>query len=94
MASALPSYPPFVCNAEGRAVRWAKGLSRLKNLFTVYNSGNYQRQKALLLSFAGDELTDVVDTSTEDQLTSWTKSDPFWQTVYLHLQLFQSSDKC
>ena len=62
---ALPQYPPFDCKSEGKSVRWAKWVSRLKNLFVGYNVTGDVRQKALLLTFGGEDLNDIVDNLPE-----------------------------
>lgn len=65
----LPAYPSFDCASPGRAVRWQKWVSRLKNLYVGYGIESDERQKALLLTFAGDELNDIVDTFTVEEVT-------------------------
>ena len=81
MAASLPAYPPFDCSSEGRAVRWQKWVTRLNNYFTAYQIEDANRQKALLLTFAGDELNDIVDTFTEDQLEPDDTETPFSKLV-------------
>ena len=69
MASSLPTYPPFDCKADGKAVRWNKWTVRLDNLFTAYEITDNTRKKALLLTYGGDDLNDLVDTIPEENLT-------------------------
>ena len=68
MAAALPSYPQFDCSPQGRAVRWRKWVARLKNVFTAYDIADDERQKALLLTYGGDELNDLVESFPEAEL--------------------------
>ncbi|GFO32125.1 hypothetical protein PoB_005863000 [Plakobranchus ocellatus] len=57
----LPSYPPLDARSDGIAVRWTKWVSRLKNnLFVAYDITNEARKKALLLTYAGPDLNDIV----------------------------------
>ena len=69
MTSSLPTYPPFDCEADGKAVRWNKWTVRLDNLFTAYDITDNTRKKALLLTYGGDDLNDLVDTIPEENLT-------------------------
>jgi len=62
MAVSLPSYPAFDCSSDGKAVRWNKWTSRLNNLFVGYDVKDNARKKALLLTFGGDDLNDLVET--------------------------------
>lgn len=68
MAS-LPAYPAFDCKADGLAVRWNKWTARLENLFIGYNITTNARKAALLLTYGGDELNDIVDSIPEAALT-------------------------
>ena len=64
----LQPYPAFDCSAEGRAVRWQKWVSRLKNYFIAYKITEDLQRKSLLLTFGGDDLNDIVDTFSEEDL--------------------------
>ena len=63
----LPVYPPFDCSQEGRAVRWNKWVTRLQTFFNAYEITSQERKRALMLTFAGNELNDIVDTLTPEQ---------------------------
>ena len=66
----LPNYPVFDCREDGRAVRWRKWVSRLENnVFVGYNIKDDKQKKALLLSYGGEELNDIVDTFPDGTLT-------------------------
>ena len=64
-----PTYHTFDTKEEGRATRWSKWESRLRNVFIGYEIVDPKRRKALLLSFAGDDLNDIVDSLAEGALT-------------------------
>ena len=63
---ALPHYPPLDCKSEGKSIRWAKWVARLQNVFVGYNIEDDKRKKALLLTFGGEELNDIVDSLPEN----------------------------
>ena len=61
-ATVIPQYPPFDCSGKGVAVRWNKWISRLRdNIFVAYSITDDKRQKALMLTLAGDELNDIFE---------------------------------
>ena len=62
MSTSLPSYPAFDCQADVRAVRWNKWTSRLGNLFVGYGIDDDTCKKALLLTYGGDHLNNLVET--------------------------------
>ena len=61
MAFNLPTYNQFDCRSEGTNIRWNKWVNRLENIFIAYGINSSEQKKALLLSYAGDELNDIVD---------------------------------
>ncbi|KAK7111487.1 hypothetical protein V1264_011109 [Littorina saxatilis] len=67
--SALPTYPSFDCSSDGVSIRWSKWIVRLENLFVAFNIANDQRKKALLLTYAGNDLNDIVDSFPAADLT-------------------------
>ena len=69
MASNPPPYPSFDCAPEGRAVRWGKWVARLKTYFAAYKISDDAQQKAMLLTFGGPDLNDIVDTFADDDVT-------------------------
>ncbi|KAK3092635.1 hypothetical protein FSP39_005203 [Pinctada imbricata] len=64
MATALPQFPQFdVHTDEGNvATRWKKWLDRYKNLVVALGITDKNRQKALLLHYAGIEVHDIFST--------------------------------
>ncbi|KAK3716437.1 hypothetical protein QZH41_016846, partial [Actinostola sp. cb2023] len=66
MASALPNFDPFDIHADGAiAQRWRKWIKRLENLFIAADISDEKRQRALLLYYAGEEVSEVFDTLTD-----------------------------
>ncbi len=65
---ALPTYSPFDCKSEGKSIRWRKWVDRLKNVFIGYNIQDNARKAALLLTFAGNDLNDLVDSFPAENL--------------------------
>ena len=63
----LPVYPPFDCNLEGRAVRWNKWIARLNTFFSAYEITSDSRKRALMLTFAGPELNDIIESFPPEQ---------------------------
>ena len=71
MASALPPFPSFDPNPGLGApgTHWTKYVARFKKLIVALDVTNTTRQKALLLHFAGQEVSDyLVETSTPNAL--------------------------
>ena len=64
MASNLPSFPPFHVSSEPNNIgpRWEKYVKRLETAFVGFNVTNDNQKRALLLYYAGDEVTDIFDT--------------------------------
>ena len=65
----LPHYPPFYWKVEGKSIWWARWVARLKNVFVGYNIESNKRKKALLLTFEGEELNDIMDSLPESLTT-------------------------
>ena len=61
----LPTYPEFDVKADGLSIKWKKWHTRLDRVFTGYDITDPARQKALLLTFAGSDFCDLVDTFPE-----------------------------
>ena len=70
MAQSLPPYPPFECQSEGKGIRWTQWITRLtNNVFVGYNITDDARKKALMLTYAGEDLNDIFDTLSTDLVT-------------------------
>ena len=62
-STALPHFPAFDPNQTGDVtVRWRRWVSRFKNLMVAMNITSDPRQKALLLHYAGESMSDIFDT--------------------------------
>src|SRR6218665_3719646 len=66
MDATLPSFPAFDPSPEAGdvALRWRKWVSRFRILLAAINVTNDTRQKALLLHYAGERVSDIFDTLT------------------------------
>ena len=64
MADSLPPFPTFDPSPEAGdvAVRWKKWVGRFRNLVVAINITDDARQKALLLHYAGEHVSDIFDT--------------------------------
>ena len=60
MATLTP-YPAFDCAPEGRAVRWRKYVKRFRTYLVAHDIDDDEREKAILLTFGGDDLNDIID---------------------------------
>jgi hypothetical protein len=87
----LPTYPTFDCHSDGKAVRWNKWTTRLDNLFVGYNITNNVRKKALLLTYGGDSLNDLVDTIPEADLVAGEGENVYDKLVKAISDLFNPS---
>ena len=67
--AALPYCPEFDYESQNNASKWTKYVSRLKNYFTAYNIEDDKRQKAILLTFVGEEMNDLIDELPSEQTT-------------------------
>ena len=82
MATAIPPFEPFDIHADGAiAQRWRKWIKRLENLFVAAAIGDKKRQRALLLYYAGEEVSEIFDTlpdTGEDFETTKTKLNEYF----------------
>ncbi len=64
MAASLPAFPPFDVDSDKTTIgtRWTKWLSKLENFMAAYAITNPDRQKAMLLHFAGDPVFEIAST--------------------------------
>ena len=69
MALGLPTYPSFDVKGENLAVAWKKWSDRLELFFVGYNITNAPRKRALMLTFGGESLCDLVDSMPDDKFT-------------------------
>ena len=67
--AALPHYPEFNHESKNKAAKWAKYVNRLRNYFTAYNIEDDERKKAMLLTFVGEEVNDIIDELPSEQTT-------------------------
>ena len=59
--AALPHYPEFNHESKNKAAKWTKYVNRLRNYFTAYNIEDDEWKKAILLTFVGEEVNDIID---------------------------------
>ena len=63
MASALSNFDPFDIHADDAiAQRWRKWIKRLENPFVAAAIIDKKRQRALLLYYAGEEVSEIFET--------------------------------
>ena len=67
--AALPHYPEFDYESENKTAKWTKYVNRLRNYFTAYNIEDDKRKKAILLTFVGEEVNDLIDELLSEQTT-------------------------
>ena len=67
--AALPHYPEFNHESKNKAAKWTKYVNRLRNYFTAYNIEDDERKKAILLTFVGEEVNDIIDELPSEQTT-------------------------
>lgn len=102
MATALPTFEPFDIHADGMiAQRWRKWIKRLENLFVAAAISDKKRQRALLLHYTGEEVSEIFDTLPdmgEDFETAKTKLNAYFDLkknwdfeIYTFQQAKQSS---
>ena len=65
----LPTYPSFDVKGENLAVSWKKWSDRLDLFFVGYNITAAAQKRALLLTFAGEGLCDLVDSMPDTKFT-------------------------
>lgn len=64
MAQTLPVFPSFDVHNEPASIaqRWTKYVKRFTNLMVAMNIKDKKRQRALLLHYAGEDVSDMLDT--------------------------------
>ena len=67
--AALPHYPKFDYESQNKASKWTKYVNRLRNYSTAYNIEDDKRKKAILLTFVGEEVNDLIDELPSEQTT-------------------------
>ena len=67
--AALPHYPEFNHESKNKPAKWTKYVNRLRNYFTAYNIEDDERTKAMLLTFVGEEVNDIIDKLPSEQTT-------------------------
>ena len=67
--AALPHYPEFNHESKNKAAKWTKYVNRLRNYFTAYNIEDDKQKKAILLTFVGEEVNDIIDELPSEQTT-------------------------
>ena len=65
----IPSYPSFDVKGENLAIAWKKWSDRLSLFFVGYNITDAAQKRALLLTFAGEGLCDLVDSMPDTKFT-------------------------
>ena len=82
MANAIPTFEPFDIHADGAiAQQWRKWIKRLENLSVAADIKDKKRQRALLLYYAGEEVSEIFDTLPEtgnDLETAKTKLNAYF----------------
>ena len=82
MATAIPQFEPFDIHADGAiAQRWRKWIKRLENLFVAAAISDKKRQRALLLYYVGEEVSEIFDTlpdTGDDFETAKTKLNAYF----------------
>ena len=66
-AAQLPSFPPFNPNVDPTSIsqRWSKWIQRFTNFLIALDIKEKERQRALLLHYAGEKVYDIFDTLSE-----------------------------
>ena len=65
----LPHNSEFNHESKNKAAKWTKYVNRLRNYFTAYNIEYDDRKKAMLLTFVGEEVNDIIDELPSEQTT-------------------------
>ena len=81
-ATAIPQFEPLDIHADGAiAQRWRKWKKRLENLFVAAAISDKKRQRALLLYYIGEEVSEIFATLSntgEDFGTAKTKLNAYF----------------
>ena len=80
---ALPNVPSFPVHENNAETRWRKWISRLENLFIGLDIKDKQRQRALLLHYAGEDANEIFDTliDTYEKACNKTKHSSYAKTL-------------
>ena len=62
MAASLPNFFPISVHEGNAEIRWRKWISCLENLFIGLDIKAIKRQKALLLHYTGEDVSEIFDT--------------------------------
>ena len=62
MATALPQIPSFSVHENASDIRWRKWINRLENMLVGMDITDDNRKRALLLHYAGEEVSDIFET--------------------------------
>ena len=76
MTSALSISPPFNIHETALDVHWQKWIKRLENMLVGMNVKYKKRQRALLLHYAGEDISDIFEVlsdTADDYATAATK---------------------
>ena len=68
MASSPAPFPPFKIREDelSARTRWKKWITKYENLVIAMGITTFQRKKALLIHYGGDEVYDLVQTFSEE----------------------------
>ena len=104
MATAIPQFEPFDIHADDAiAQRWRKWIKRLENLFVAAAISDKKRQRALLLYYAGEEVSEISDTlpdtgddfeTAKTKLNAYAKQNPGETMNSYHSRLRQLATTC
>ncbi|XP_064617193.1 uncharacterized protein LOC135481275 [Liolophura sinensis] len=64
MAQSLPTFPSFDVHSDPSSIaqRWTKYVRRFQNLLVAMDIADKKRQRALLIHYGGEEVSDILDT--------------------------------
>ena len=62
MATALPQFPSFSVHENASDIRWRKWINRLENMLVGMDITDDNSKRALLLHYAGEEVSDIFET--------------------------------
>ena len=75
MAVALPNFAEFDVHSDGAVgTRWKKWLARFRNLLLALDVDDAKRQRALLLHYAGESVSEIFETLSDVQMLVKTKT--------------------
>ena len=73
-------------NRKTKQQKWTKYVNRLKNYFTAYYIEDDKRQKAILLTFVGEQMSDLIDELPSEQATLEKKNETHFDKLVLAVQ--------